>query len=203
MTSEWRPPRAQSKPGPPDAPFAACDPGNIRYREQRFPDIGSPIVQRSRNFRPRSGDAFLVLDRELPATLANFARIQITQPIAWFVAPFALHANDNAAVGQRFRQMPNRRNALRAPAAIAAKHRRCRRRREEAQFGSISRLNLRCRRRRKETHFGYSPLPLTSVTRHSSLAANPYHIRIRFMISRIEDAAEFIVALAEGVGFVD
>jgi hypothetical protein len=60
-----------------------------------------------------------MIEDESGALLLKGASIDISEPFALFLMSFALHADDNATIGQRVGQSPDRGHDFRAPTGEA------------------------------------------------------------------------------------
>ena len=99
-----------------DGPLAARE---ISEDEEWFPDIGGAVMKGWRNNRRGAADLRGMIENEAGAFFAELASIEISQAFALFFGGFALHADDDAAVGQSVRQSADGGHDLGAPAGEA------------------------------------------------------------------------------------
>ena len=123
------------------------------------------------------GDLVRVGANEFGATLSKILGVQVAHAFAFFAGHFALHGDDDATVGQGVGEAADGRHDFGAPAGEAGESR-------EVQVP-----NLR-----------YGRLAICVTVRFIGDADDVGGFAA---VAGVEDAAEFVVALQEGVGFVD
>ena len=157
-------------------PMAA---GEVGEDEERFPDVGGAVVQACGDFGAALAISAGVVEDEAGALAFEVGGIEVAEAFALFVGGFALHADDDAAVGEGFGQASDGGHDFGAPAGETG----------EAEGGrgvvgvSVWLEGWRQRRWRR----------LADADDVGGFAG----------VTGVEDAAEFVVALEEGVGFVD
>ena len=103
-----------SQPGPAIAREVSED-------EQGFPNVGGAIAQPGGDGRFGAGDLGLVNCDKSGATLDESGGIEILEAIAGFMGGFALHAEDDATIGERVGEAADGGNGLGTPAGKAGK----------------------------------------------------------------------------------
>ena len=89
--------------------------------EQGFPNIGGTVVQRGGDVWLVVGDGVGIIENEAGALALEVVGVQAVESFAGFAGGLAVHADDDAAVGEGFGQMTNGGHDLGAPGRKSGK----------------------------------------------------------------------------------
>ena len=90
--------------------------GEIGERKQGFPNVGGAIVEGFGDLGTGSANLGFVIEDEASAFAAEIGAVEVFEAGALFAGGFALHADDDAAVGEGFRESADAGDDFGAPA---------------------------------------------------------------------------------------
>ena len=93
--------------------------GEVGEGEQGFPDVGGAVVEAGRKVRGGVGDGLVVIEDEAGALAAEGGGVEISEALTGFVGGLALHADDDAAVGEGVGEAANGGDGFGAPGGEA------------------------------------------------------------------------------------
>jgi len=111
----WREPRGRRRLAGGLRPVAA---GEVGQDKERFPDVGSAIVQTVRDLGPGGRDELFVVEDEAPALVAEGLGVEVAEAFALFAGSFAFHAKNDATVRQGFGEVADGGEDFGAPGGV-------------------------------------------------------------------------------------
>ena len=91
--------------------------GDVGQNEEGFPDVGGAVVEVFGDFGLGVGDGIGVGGHECFALLAQVFCLEMAEALGLFLMGFALHADDDAAVGQGIGEVADGGDGFGAPGA--------------------------------------------------------------------------------------
>ena len=93
--------------------------GEVRDGEEGLPDIGGAVVEGSGDVGAGGSDLLGVIEDEAGTLAAQRLAVEVPDAFAFLGGQFALHADENAAVGQGFGQVADGGDDFGAPTGEA------------------------------------------------------------------------------------